>query len=271
MASIVAQQQDLFFEFDFGEDTRSGEQIVDVSKTKDGIFLIGCFRNDQKHQIDWILQSAESNSCGKYNVRLGKGRDGWINKDNPRIANPQYVVLYEFGNEDVTYTFRVNGSKVYTEAEMLKSGYDTPKGDYLVYKLISECKVVGVDVKKVLSEYRERTNWVDGKPIYLTGREILSAGRPKTKRQEKKVQDAGMFAPYSVYIVVTETYAVDNSVDPVYSRIDQIFVLRKCKDDERTKNEIKVDVVKNMFWFVVERLLRPWSEVGEKVKQGLII
>ncbi len=80
-----------------------------------------------------------------------------------------------------------------------------------------------------------------------------------------------MGAPYSVYIVVTETYAVDNSVDPVYSRIDQIFVLRKCKDDERAKNEIKVDVVKNMFWFVVERLLRPWSEVGEKVKQGLII
>ncbi len=194
MASIVAQQQDLFFEFDFGEETQIGEQIVDVSKTKDGIFLIGCFRNDQKHQIDWILQSAESNSCGKYNVRLGKGRDGWINKDNPRIANPQYVVLYEFGNEDVTYTFRVNGSKVYTEAEMLKSGYDTPKGDYLVYKLISECKVVGVDVKKVLSEYRERTNWVDGKPIYLTGREILSAGRPKTRRQEKRVQDAGMFA-----------------------------------------------------------------------------
>ncbi len=194
MASIVAQQQDLFFEFDFGRETRSGEQIVDVSKTKDGIFLIGCFRNDQKRQIDWILQSAESNSCGKYNVRLGKGRDGWINKDNPRIANPQYVVLYEFGNEDVTYSFRVNGSRVYTEAEMLESGYDTPKGDYLVYRLTGECEIVGVDVKKVLSEYRERTNWVDGKPIYLTGREILSAGRPKAKRQEKKVRDAGMFA-----------------------------------------------------------------------------
>lgn len=80
-----------------------------------------------------------------------------------------------------------------------------------------------------------------------------------------------MGAPYSVFIVVTETYAVDNSVDPVYSRIDQIFVLRKCKDDERSQNDIKVDVVRKMFWFVVDRLLRPWSEVGEKVKQGLII
>jgi len=193
MASIVAQQQDLFFEFDFGEPLQEKNPTVDVAKNKDDIFLIGCFRNDQKHQIDWILNCAESDSCGKYNVRLGKGRDGWINKDNPRIANPQYVVLYEFGNEDVTYSFRVNGSKVYSEDEMLKSGYDSPKGDYLVYKLVAECKISGVDVKKVLSEYRERTNWVDGKPIYLTGREILSAGRPKTKRQEKKAVDTGMF------------------------------------------------------------------------------
>lgn len=80
-----------------------------------------------------------------------------------------------------------------------------------------------------------------------------------------------MGAPYSVFVVVTETYAVDNSVDPVYSRIDQIYVLRKCKEEDRSKNEVKVDVVQNMFWFVIERLMRPWSEVGEKVKKGFII
>lgn len=80
-----------------------------------------------------------------------------------------------------------------------------------------------------------------------------------------------MGAPYSVFVVVTETYAVDNSVDPVYSRIDQIYVLRKCKEEDRNKNEVKVDVVQNMFWFVIERLMRPWSEVGEKVKKGFII
>lgn len=193
MASIVAQQQDLFFEFDFGDVMQEKNPVVDVAKNKADIFLIGCFRNDQKHQIDWILKCTESDSCGKYNVRLGKGRDGWINKDNPKIANPQYVILYEFGNEDVTYSFRVNGSRVYSEAEMLKSGYDNPKGDYLVYKLIAECQISGINIKKILSEYRERTNWVDGKPIYLTGREILSAERAKVKRSVKKVVDAGMF------------------------------------------------------------------------------
>lgn len=78
-----------------------------------------------------------------------------------------------------------------------------------------------------------------------------------------------MGAPYSVFIAVTETYAVDNSVDPVYSRIDQIFVLRKCGRDEN--KPIDAEVVKNMFWYVVERMLRPWSKVDEKLKQGFII
>ena len=193
MASIVAQQQDLFFEFDFGDAEQNYKKSVDVAKSKNDVFLIGCFRNDQKHQIEWILKSTKDGSAGRYNVRLGKGRDGWINKNNPRIANPQYVILYEFGNEDIVYSFKVEGSNVYTEEEMAKSGYDSPKGDYLVYKLVNECEIDGVDVKKVLSEYRDRTNWVDGKPIYLTGKEILSAGKPKVKRQQKKEKETDIF------------------------------------------------------------------------------
>lgn len=193
MASIVAQQQDLFFEFDFDCIEHDCKKAIDVAKAKNDVFLIGCFRNDQKHQIDWILKSAEDGSTGRYNVRLGKGREGWINKNNPRIANPQYVILYEFNNEDVVYTFEVDGSRVYTEDGMVKSGYDSPKGDYLVYKLVNECQIIGVDIKKVLSEYRERTNWVDGKPIYMTGKEIMSAGKPKTKRQARKKNEIEIF------------------------------------------------------------------------------
>lgn len=81
-----------------------------------------------------------------------------------------------------------------------------------------------------------------------------------------------MGAPYSVFIVVAETYAVDSSVDPAYSRIDQIFVLRKCKDSERGENDINVDVVQNLFWFVVNRLMRPWFDIEKKLKNsGTII
>lgn len=193
MANIVAQQQDLFFEFDFEYKHPEKDSTVHVADVKNKIFLIGCFRNDQKHQIDWILNGADSGVVGKYNVRLGKGRNGWINKENPRIANPNFVILYEFGNEDNIYSFEVDGSSVYTEQDMLKSGYDTPKGDYLVYKLVREVHIEGVDVKAVISNYRERTTWVDGKPIYMTGREILNADRIPKRRELPSSKNPDIF------------------------------------------------------------------------------
>ena len=76
-----------------------------------------------------------------------------------------------------------------------------------------------------------------------------------------------MGAPYAVYVVATETYAVKNNVDPVYSRIDQIFVLRKCKHikNNRLPKPIDVEVVQSMFWYIIERLQRPWAEIDKKM------
>lgn len=193
MASIVVQQQDLFFEYDFGAQSEELAAKKSISDCKKDIFLIGCFRNDQKKQLDWIRQNKANNAIGKYNVRLGKGRNGWINKENPRIANPQYIILYEFNNEDIVYFYKANGSSVYTEKEMKEAGYSDPKGDYLVYKLECECEFDGIDIKKVLALYRERTNWVDGKPIYLSGNEIFSMMRPVTKRSKKEQRDISLF------------------------------------------------------------------------------
>ena len=189
MASIVAQEQDLFFEFDFSQNITESDIRKSVDQCKNDIFLIGCFRNTQKRQLDWIRKEVDEKTCGRYNVRLGKGRNGWINKDNPRIANPQFVILYEYKNEDVVYYYKVEGSKVYNEEEMLDLGYDDPKGDYLVYNLKYECYIEGIDIKPILSQYRERTNWVDGKPIYLKGSEIISAMRPKKKKQKENVTE----------------------------------------------------------------------------------
>ncbi len=83
-----------------------------------------------------------------------------------------------------------------------------------------------------------------------------------------------MGAPYAVYVVATETYAVKYEVDPVYSRIDQIFVLRKCKHNKnnRLPKPIDADVVKSMFWYIIERIQRPWAEIEMKLKNfGTII
>lgn len=77
--------------------------------------------------------------------------------------------------------------------------------------------------------------------------------------------------PYSRFIVVTENYDVDLSVDPAYSRIDQIYVLRKCKRKE-SWTDIDAKVVERFFNEVQEHITRSWSDVESKMRSdGVII
>ena len=77
--------------------------------------------------------------------------------------------------------------------------------------------------------------------------------------------------PYSLFVAVAENYDVDLGVDPAYSRIDQIYVLRKCKRKEAWAN-IDADVVWRVFSEVKEHIERPWSDVEYKMRnEGVII
>lgn len=208
MANIVSQQSDLFFDFDFESSEENSLSDVNITSHLDDIFLIGCFRDNQKAQLDWILgrKDHDKDNCVcenefKYNVRLGKGRNGWVNMDNPRIANPQFVVLYQFGDDTVSYCFRADGSSVYSQKQMEESGYPSPQGNYLVYHLVHECRLERFDLSEVLADYRSRTNWVDGKPIFVKGREILSILKRSRRplRHKKKESDNPSFFGHTDY------------------------------------------------------------------------
>ena len=77
--------------------------------------------------------------------------------------------------------------------------------------------------------------------------------------------------PYSMFVSVTETYDVSFGVDPAYSRIDQIYVLRKTtRKAEWTV--IAEDVVLRLFHDIKLHLERPWSDVHTRLTQdGVII
>lgn len=72
--------------------------------------------------------------------------------------------------------------------------------------------------------------------------------------------------PYSLFIIVTENYDVDLKVDPIYSKIDQIYVLRKSK---KAKNQpmlpIYSDVLVDLVSEVRTHLTRNWSDVSSKM------
>jgi hypothetical protein len=78
--------------------------------------------------------------------------------------------------------------------------------------------------------------------------------------------------PYSLFLVVTEWYDVSYDVDPAYSRIDQIFVLRKQKRRSNHNNPIFFEVVKDLFNFVKGHLERDWSNIEQKLtREGKIL
>ena len=74
--------------------------------------------------------------------------------------------------------------------------------------------------------------------------------------------------PYCLYLVATERYAVSYDVDPAYSRIDQIYVFRKCYSD----NPIDYHVVNAFFNHVKLHLKRDWSNIEKKLtNEGKIL
>lgn len=79
--------------------------------------------------------------------------------------------------------------------------------------------------------------------------------------------------PYTRFVVVSENYDVDLKVDPIYSRIDQIYVLRKSKRKEYfSPIDIDADVVSRFFNETKQHIERPWSNIEAKMRaEGVIM
>jgi len=79
-------------------------------------------------------------------------------------------------------------------------------------------------------------------------------------------------SPYSNFYVVAEQYNVDKTVDPSYSRIKQIYVLRKeARKKGQRPQPIYLDVVQKMFDEMVYEIEKPWSNVEEKMANDGVI
>lgn len=78
--------------------------------------------------------------------------------------------------------------------------------------------------------------------------------------------------PYTRFVIVSENYDVDLKVDPIYSRIDQIYVLRKSKRKEEPLSPIDAEVVIRFFNETKEHIERPWSNIEAKMRnEGIIL
>ena len=77
--------------------------------------------------------------------------------------------------------------------------------------------------------------------------------------------------PHTRFIAVAERYDVSYAVDPAYSRIDQIYVLRKSMRKSEWL-DIDEEVVLRMVIETINHLERPWSDIESRIKKdGVII
>ena len=75
--------------------------------------------------------------------------------------------------------------------------------------------------------------------------------------------------PYTRFIAIAEHYDVGADVDPAYSRIDQIYILRKCK--RREWLDIDINVVLRIFKEIQQHIERPWSNIEHRLHNDGVI
>lgn len=136
----------------------------------------------------------------------------------------------------------------------LESQVNTKNQDYAIYRKIDFTVDGQLTEAKIPAFAAENKTYVD-----KTMLEGIMATAEKMKSGN----------PYSRFVVVTECYDVDVKVDPAYSRIDQIYVLRKCgsKDYEDKPGQHRIDetVVSTLYSDTEAHLKRSWSDVGGKL------
>jgi len=77
--------------------------------------------------------------------------------------------------------------------------------------------------------------------------------------------------PYALFIVVAETYDISEKVDPKYSSIDQIFVLRKQRAGIHKKNPIYADLVYDLFKMIENHINSDWRQIKGRIERGKMI
>lgn len=158
--------------------------IKNLQTCANDIFLIGCYRTDEKKQIAWILGEKAGRDSNLYNVRLDKGRDGWVDKHHPKVSHPKYALLYEYEhhNDNEYLFFSIEDVFEASEDEMQQARYPSPKGSYLIYRLNNSIFSERIDIQAIINHYAEYRNFTVGKPIFISGKEIKELMRPIKKR-----------------------------------------------------------------------------------------
>ena len=156
--------------------------IHHIQRYSDQHFLIGCYHSDA--QLDWITGKNDKGT-NLYNIRLKKRgvepRDGALSSTFLAGLDVKFVILYRFGEENRNEyrVFHVHHHATMDEERMRKALYPDPKGNYFCYVFDEEVQLSSkIDLEKIISEARLREEYINGMPVFRTGKELLQYIKP---------------------------------------------------------------------------------------------
>ena len=139
----------------------------------DKYFVVGMY-HDKEHW-DWITGKNDRGTL-IYNVRLDKGRSGSMPKSRIRAMRPQFAILYEEGHaaDNKYHVFRIHDFAEMPEERMRLAMYPRePKGDYFIFRFDEEVSIGQFDINQYICDKRLEEGYIDGKPLYPTGEELM--------------------------------------------------------------------------------------------------
>ena len=156
--------------------------IHHIQRYSDQHFLIGCYHSDA--QLDWITGKNDKGT-NLYNIRLkkrgGESRDGALSSTFLGGMDVKFVILYRFGEESRNEyrVFHVHHHATMDEKRMQKALYPNPKGNYFCYVFDEEVQLSSkIDLEKIISEACLREDYINGMPVFKTGKELLQYIKP---------------------------------------------------------------------------------------------
>lgn len=145
-----------------------------LEKYPDDYILIGGYNGWE--QLNWVFSREGGKRDDAYNVRLGgKEVHGAVVKSRDNVKHAKFVILYDF-NKQITrqYTFRVKNTGEMSKEKMIATGYKCPRHDrYFCYFFDEEITLGKFDLEAILNEAKAKNGYIEGQPIYLTGRELI--------------------------------------------------------------------------------------------------
>lgn len=147
--------------------------------------------------------------------------------------------------------FKAEGFKQFVETPQIK--VNTKNQDYAIYR---KCELAignektSIQIPAVAVEAKTYIDKTMLDSIIATAEKLKSGN------------------PYVRFIAIAEHYEVGIGVDPAYSRIDQIYILRKCR---REWKDVDANVVIKIFKEAQTHIERPWSDIEKRLAEDGVI